>query len=509
MRLSLSTLLLLWLAMTTFAVIDPSSGKKVDTEIDIFTASRKGDVLKVKAFLESGSGVSSRDSKGNTPLIIACGRGHHDVISLLLQQGASFEEATSGGIFEGKNTLAWASSQGRLKAVVALLQAGANPQHVQQVGVFAGKTPLMWAASQGRTEIVNLLISAGAEVDFASQSGNFRGKNSLMWASSQGRVQTVATLLIHGSDVNKVDNDKMSALMWAAGSEARDTKHQKGLMEKAMKGHVDVVRLLLRYGAQVDMRDTDGITALMYACFHGHAGAVSVLLNAGADADFQNKAGHTALHLALTSGFNAAAEAVKTGPTIMSLPIDDVLQIPTCGWVLSVLRAPRGTGIYTVPDPLASGHSAESCDVDAQEYSGAPASGKRHVGTPSCSSSIYSLSNACSVLNSIGLDDTLGDVLLIAHYSSVYEVIQMIFQNTNFAAHIRAKAQLYTLYNRWLDFARHNEDLSVQMERPADALQSIKQRLEHADSSDDFIITNERAQNESCSRDSMKDKSIV
>ena len=42
--------------------------------------------------------------------------------------------------------------------------------------------------------------------------------------------------------------------------------HQKGLLEKATKGHIDVVRLLLKYGAQPDMRDKDGITASTCAC---------------------------------------------------------------------------------------------------------------------------------------------------------------------------------------------------------------------------------------------------
>jgi hypothetical protein len=40
-----------------------------------------------------------------------------------------------------------------------------------------------------------------------------------MWASSQGRVDTVAILLEAGADVNAVDEDGVSALMWASGSE--------------------------------------------------------------------------------------------------------------------------------------------------------------------------------------------------------------------------------------------------------------------------------------------------
>ena len=185
---------------------------------EFFQKARSGDAAAVQRFLESGTHVSSRDSKGNTALVIAAGRGQEEVIKVLLQAGASVDESTENGIFEGINVLAWACSQGRRGAVVLLLQAGANPQHVQEKGVFHGKTPLMWASSQGRTEIVNLLISAGADVDLASQTGNFRGKTSLMWASSQGRLETVASLLQHGSNVNALDGDKMSALMWAAGT---------------------------------------------------------------------------------------------------------------------------------------------------------------------------------------------------------------------------------------------------------------------------------------------------
>ena len=104
-----------------------------DEEENIFVKARAGDIDSVKAFLESGVDPTTRDNKGNTALIIAAGRGHAGVINLLLEAGASYEEATLTGIFEGKSALCWATSQGRVKAVVALLQAGANPNFVQQV----------------------------------------------------------------------------------------------------------------------------------------------------------------------------------------------------------------------------------------------------------------------------------------------------------------------------------------------------------------------------------------
>jgi ankyrin repeat protein len=401
-------------------------------ESNIFGMARAGDIDAVKSYLEGGTGPSSRDSKGNTPLIIAAGRGHADVINLLLEAGASYDEATASGIFEGKSALCWATSQGRVKAVVTLLQAGANPNFVQQVGVFAGKTPLMWAASQGKNEVLRLLISAGAEVDFASQSGNFMGKSGLMWASSQGRVDAVNTLLEHGADVNAVDSDRMSALMWAAGSEARDKSHMRGMLEKPSKGSREVVQLLLRYGAMVDMRDKDGITSLMYACYHGHASAVSALLNAGADADFLNKAGRTALHLALNSGFSEAAAAIRRGPTIITdlqMDIDSLVQVPTCGWVLSVLRAPRGTGVYPLKEP-STYHQATV--VAAHQHTDYP-----------------TLGNSCGKLHANGLAHHLGDLLYIVHTSSVAEVVSHLGLGDNFAAVQRARDQLARMYKRW------------------------------------------------------------
>ena len=124
---------------------------------NIFTKARAGDIGAVKAFLDNGVDPTTRDNnKGNTPLIIAAGRGHAGVINLLLEAGASYEEATLVGIFEGKSALCWATSQGRVKAVVALLQAGADPNFVQQIGTFAGKTPNV--GGQSRQERSSSLI---------------------------------------------------------------------------------------------------------------------------------------------------------------------------------------------------------------------------------------------------------------------------------------------------------------------------------------------------------------
>lgn len=156
---------------TLYALRLLSIAEKVDEQF--FMSCRSGDTDTVHTYLESGTPVSSRDSKGNNAIIIASGRGKTEVIKLLIKYGANVEDYTLTGLFEGKSALCWASSQGRTEAVALLIQEGANPHKPSEIGVFKGKTALLWASSQGRTEVVKLLISAGVDIDYSSNTGNF------------------------------------------------------------------------------------------------------------------------------------------------------------------------------------------------------------------------------------------------------------------------------------------------------------------------------------------------
>ena len=215
--------------------------------------------------------------------------------------------------------------------------------------------------------------------------------------------------------------------MWASGSETSgDNIHKKGLMEKAQQGHIDVVKQLLQYGAQPDLRDKDGITAIMYASFHGHAGALEILLNAGSDASYRNKDGKTALQLAVNAGYIEAANTIKKGPTIMSLDIPELLYVPTCGWLLSVLRAPKGTGIFY--------HTKKYYRHDSDEL------GSSQIG--------YSIANTCRILSKHGLDDSLHDLLTLLKYTAVDDIVDHLGINM-YAAKVRAKGQLQQLLDRF------------------------------------------------------------
>eukprot|EP01041_Mallomonas_annulata_P009533 gene9533-19826_t len=369
-----------------------------------FSASRQGDVEVLTEMLKSGYDVSSVDTKGNSAIIIAAGRGRVEVLKVLLAHGANVESFTTQGLFQRKTVLMWASSQGRPEAVQLLIQ-------VILVGYPHGRS--IYTASRCYSTCPITPPPPYPPLQILSKC-----KRALMWASSQGRLETVAVLLEAGADVNNADNDGITALMWAAGSERDDSDgHKKGMFEKATKGQIGVVKLLLVYGARVDMQDNDGITALMYASFNGHVDAVDALLVAGADPSIRNFENKSAVDLARGAGYPEVARILLRGPKIMDMNINEVVDISACGWLLSVLR-------YSYFRP---GYNQGPFSVDAP-----------------------SLSKSCLSLKEHGLDGTMGELLYLMRHSSVITILELLGP-LNFASRIRARDQLTILLKRFLE----------------------------------------------------------
>src|SRR5579871_6757341 len=60
-----------------------------DANDDLLAASRAGDLAAVKAAIEKGAAVESKTPYGQTPLYLAAMNGHQEVVSFLLDKGAS------------------------------------------------------------------------------------------------------------------------------------------------------------------------------------------------------------------------------------------------------------------------------------------------------------------------------------------------------------------------------------------------------------------------------------
>jgi hypothetical protein len=68
-----------------------------DSGPDLWNAARKGQTDQVRALLEKGAAVESRDRDGRTALMLAAEHGHPDTVSLLLSKGAKTDARDKEG----------------------------------------------------------------------------------------------------------------------------------------------------------------------------------------------------------------------------------------------------------------------------------------------------------------------------------------------------------------------------------------------------------------------------
>ena len=72
-----------------------------------------------------------------------------------------------------------------------------------------------------------------------------------------------------------------------AERKAKEKNSVIALMEAALVGHTDTVRVLLANGTDVNARNNNGVTALLFAVMNGHTDTVQALLANGAVAGTQ------------------------------------------------------------------------------------------------------------------------------------------------------------------------------------------------------------------------------
>lgn len=117
--------------------------------------------------------------------------------------------------------------------------------------------------------------------------------NPLMQAALEGNEDIVRLLLKSGADVGRSLPNGMTGLLFAA-----------------REGHTAIVQLLLSKGAKVDTAQKDGVTALMFAAQNGHVAIAELLLSKGAAVNAVQKNDMTALLFATQYGFATIREAL-------------------------------------------------------------------------------------------------------------------------------------------------------------------------------------------------------
>ena len=172
----------------------------IDDDIELITASSRGDIDAVKLLLSEGIDVNLRNNNGVTALYAAAVEGHTDLLHHLLDNHADINSQT-----------------------------------------IRGHTPLIISAYNGQIDVVRALLERDANVNTLSYNGN----TVLHACAIQGQVDCLREVL------NKYDDEAFINIKNNSGSSA--------MYMAAYGGYIDCQRLLLNKGAIIDPSDIDDI----------------------------------------------------------------------------------------------------------------------------------------------------------------------------------------------------------------------------------------------------------
>ncbi|KAK3165898.1 hypothetical protein QOZ80_1AG0039100 [Eleusine coracana subsp. coracana] len=170
----------------------------------------------------------------------------------------------------------------------------------------AGETPLVAAAERGHLEVVVELLRHLDDEGVAVK--NRSGYDALHVAAREGHLAVVQEILWR---------DRMLAKTFGPANTTP-------LISAAMRGHIEVVRLLLEQDdfGLIEMARDNGKNALHFAARQGHIGIVKALLEKDPQLARRNdRKGQTALHMAVKgTNCDVLRALVDADPAIVMLP---------------------------------------------------------------------------------------------------------------------------------------------------------------------------------------------
>ena len=261
-------------------------------------AARQDNEVIVKRLIDAGADMNMMDKRFKwTPLHYAAERIRSDIAKLLIKEGADLNLMDNDGdtplhiVFQFTTCeyCVW-DCECLHEFVKHLLDAGAE----FRVKNKNGETP-MDLAIENRKEssyrMLHQLLRDGTDVGVSYMNVIYdkNGNTFLHKAVLKGHIDIVKLLLVAGADkdedINVKNNYGNTPLHYAAAND-----------------HTDTVKLLLDAGADKEVKCEKGWTPLHSAAERGHANTVKLLLDAGAYKDVMNNDGNTPLHYAVLNG---------------------------------------------------------------------------------------------------------------------------------------------------------------------------------------------------------------
>jgi len=238
--------------------------------LKLWCAVEKGDAPSALAALKAGAPINCKEPlSGLTPLMLAAGYAHADLVSLLLEQGADPNILDDKA---GTSALHKAAQGGSVEAAKALLEHGA---FIDLQTPTYGHTPLHEAMWYKHVEIVKLFLAAGANLNITTRYGF-----------------NLERFIEFGLQVSKRGREKLLAIKEAVEARQRADENwlrEHRLTDAVLKGDISGVRAAIAAGEDLNQRHPvvagfdDGYTPLLIAARNGAVEIVKLLIDAGAD----------------------------------------------------------------------------------------------------------------------------------------------------------------------------------------------------------------------------------
>ncbi|MBU0479567.1 MAG: ankyrin repeat domain-containing protein [Proteobacteria bacterium] len=291
-------------------------------------AARKGQLEKVRQYVEAGIDVNDVGDNGRTALMEAASFAHAEVVLYLLQKEARHDMRDRYGNDALLALIHGGKAEKLAETLTHLINYGADPESLDA----NGNTPLLVATGKGLDDAVKILLARKVAIHTRDE----KGRTAVQLAEMRGHQGVVRLLLRHGAVLEKKAEDRHRspvilaedlqtppAVKKIASKDILPTKGWSTLMVVCWRGNIKVVEALLAQGVELDWQDEEGHTALSRAAWQGHDKIVALLLSAGAKTEIRQRNGMTALSWAAQEGALATVRLLIQYGAVVNLRHED------------------------------------------------------------------------------------------------------------------------------------------------------------------------------------------